>query len=156
LINAYDGTAFAISGIAFSEKFTPVSASDATLDSVLLEGRSPLVAGPNQFTPTGVSRFKAFDKIALYFEVYDALLTGETKPNMAVQLRLMDGKSLAVLQDSGNVAIDNYARAGNPVVPAALRLPIETLKPGAYRVELKALDSTGSFAIRTADFEIQQ
>ena len=41
-----------------------------------------------------------------------------------------------------------------PVVPTGLLLPIEKLAPGNYRVELKALDSTGSFAIRTADFEI--
>jgi hypothetical protein len=61
-----------------------------------------------------------------------------------------------VLTDSGNVKIDNYVRPGNPVVAAALRLPLADLKPGAYRVELKALDSTGNFATRTADFEIAQ
>lgn len=156
LINAYDGKAFAISGIAFSEKFNKVSQSDAKLDSVLLEGRSPLVAGANQFTPTGVSRFKAADKIAMYFEVYDAQMTEETKPTVAAQLRVLDGKTLAVLQDSGNVKIDNYVRPGNPVVAAALRLPTDALKPGTYRVELKALDSAGNFAVRTADFEIEQ
>jgi len=33
-------------------------------------------------------------------------------------------------------------------------MPLEKLAPGLYRLELKALDSTGAFAIRTADFEI--
>jgi hypothetical protein len=46
-------------------------------------------------------------------------------------------------------------RTGNPVVAAALRLPLAELKPGNYRLELKALDSTGNFATRTADFDIQ-
>jgi VWFA-related protein len=155
MINAYDGAAFAISGVAFSQKFNKVTESDANLDSVLLEGRSPLVAGPNQFTPTGLSRFKSSDTVAMYFEVYDNAVTAEKPPDMAVQLRVLDGKSLEVLQDSGNVMINNYVRAGNPVVSAALRLPIDGLKPGAYRVELKALDGTGSFAIRTAEFEVQ-
>jgi VWFA-related protein len=155
VINAYDGTAFAISGVAFSQKFGKVSEADATLDSVLLEGRSPLVAGPNQFTPTGVSRFKPSDTVALYFEVYDAAVTTEKKPTVGAQLRILDAKSLAVLTDSGNVLIDSYVRPGNPVVAAALRMPLAELKPGAYRLELKAIDSTGAFATRTTDFEIQ-
>jgi VWFA-related protein len=155
MINAYDGAAFAISGVAFSQKFGKVTESDANLDSVLLEGRSPLVAGANQFTPTGLSRFKESDTVAMYFEIYDAAVTGEKPPDVAVQMRLLDAKSLAVLQDSGNVVINNYVRAGNPVVAAALRLPIAGFKPGPYRIELKALDATGSFAIRTADFEVQ-
>jgi len=155
MINAYDGAAFAISGVAFSQKFGKVTESDAKLDSVLLEGRSPLVAGPNQFTPTGVSAFKAADTVAMYFEVYDNAVTAETKPTVAAQLRILDSKTLAVLTDSGNVLIDNYVHQGNPVVAAALKLPVTELKPGDYRVELKALDSTGNFATRTADFVIQ-
>jgi hypothetical protein len=40
------------------------------------------------------------------------------------------------------------------VVSTGLLVPIDKLTPGAYRLEIKALDSTGAFAIRTADFEI--
>ncbi|MCU1237369.1 MAG: hypothetical protein JWP63_5336 [Candidatus Solibacter sp.] len=156
MINAYDGTAFAISGVAFSQKFMKVSESDAHLDSVLLEGRSPLVAGATQFTPTGISRFKAADKIGMYFEVYDAAVVAEKPPDVAVQLRVLDAKSLEVLQDSGNVKINNFVRAGNPVIAAGLRLPLDNMKPGAYRLELKALDAAGNFATRTADFEVIQ
>ncbi len=154
VINAYDGTDFAVSGIAFSKVFSKVTDSDANLDAVLLEGRSPLVAGNYQFTPTGYSRFKAADRVVMYFEMYDPALLGETKPKVAVQVRILDGKTLDVKQDSGNVLVDNFVKAGSPVVPTGLRLPIEALAPGLYRLELKALDSTGAFAIRTADFEI--
>jgi hypothetical protein len=154
LINAYDGNDFAVSGIAFSTVFARVTDSEANLDSVLLEGRSPLVAGPLQFTPTGISRFKAADKIGMYFELYDPALVGEKKPQVAVQIRILDGKTLDMKQDSGSVVVDNFVKAGSPVVPTGLRLPTEALAPGLYRVEIKALDSTGSFAIRTADFEI--
>jgi hypothetical protein len=159
VINAYDGSDFAVSGIAFSKVFGKVTDSDANLDSVLLEGRSPLVAGNYQFTPTGISRFKAADKVGMYFELYDPALAGEQKPGaqklqVAVQLRILDGKTLDLKQDSGNVMVDNFVKAGSPVVPAGLLLPIEALTPGLYRLELKGLDSAGSFAIRTADFEI--
>jgi VWFA-related protein len=154
VINAYDGSDFAVSGIAFSQVFAKVTDSDANLDSVLLEGRSPLVAGAYQFTPTGASRFKAADKIGMYFELYDPALVGEKKPTVAVQIRILDSKTLDMKQDSGSVVVDSFVKAGSPVVPTGLRLPIEALAPGFYRLELKALDSTGSFAIRTADFEI--
>jgi hypothetical protein len=52
------------------------------------------------------------------------------------------------------VLVDNFVKAGSLVVPAGLKMPIEGLAPGVYKLELKALDSTGSFAIRTAEFEI--
>jgi hypothetical protein len=95
----------------------------------------------------------------MYFELYDPALMGETKPGetkpkVAVQIRILDGKTLDLKQDSGNVLVDNFVHAGSPVVPAGLRLPIEGLTPGLYRLELKGLDSTGAFATRTADFEI--
>jgi hypothetical protein len=153
-INAYEASDFAVSGIAFSKVFAKVTDADANLDSVLLEGRSPLVAGVYQFTPTGYSRFKAADKVVMYFELYDPALVGEKKPTVAVQIHILDGKTLEMKQDSGSVAVDNFVKAGSPVVPTGLRLPIEGMAPGQYRLELKALDSTGSFAIRTADFEI--
>jgi VWFA-related protein len=154
VINAYEPSDFAISGIAFSKVFNKVSDSDANLDSVLLEGRSPLVAGTFQFTPSGYSRFKAEEKIGIYFELYDPALAGETKPKVAVQIHILDGRTLEMKEDTGNVLLDNFVKAGSPVVPAGLRMPLEKLAPGLYRLELKALDSTGAFAIRTADFEI--
>ena len=153
-INAYETNDFAVSGIAFSKVFAKVTDAEANLDSVLLEGRSPLVAGGYQFTPTGSSRFKAADKVVMYFEVYDPALASEAKPKVAVQIRILDGKTLDVKQDSGNVLVDNFVKAGSPVVPAGMRMPIEALAPGAYRVEIKGLDSTGNFAVRAADFEI--
>jgi VWFA-related protein len=154
VINGYEATDFAVSGIAFSQVFNKVTDADANLDSLLLEGRSPLVAGNYQFTPTGYSRFKAADRVVLYFELYDPALVSETKPKVAVQMRILDGKTLEMKQDTGNVLVDNFVKAGSLVVPAGLRMPIDALAPGQYRLELKALDSTGAFAIRTADFEI--
>jgi hypothetical protein len=159
LINAYEASDFAVSGIAFSKVFAKVTDSDANLDSVLLEGRSPLVAGNYQFTPTGYSRFKAADRVGMYLEVYDPALVAEVKAGapklqVAVQMRILDGKTLELKQDTGNVLVDNFVKPGSPVVSTGLLVPIDKLTPGTYRLEIKALDSTGAFAIRTADFEI--
>jgi hypothetical protein len=154
VINAYDGKDFAVSGIAFSTVFAKVTDAEANLDTVLLEGRSPLVAGNYQFTPTGVARFKAADTVGMYFELYDPALVGEKKPSVQVQIHILDGKTLDLRRDAGSTNLNDFVHAGSPVVPAGLRLPIEELAPGQYRLELRAVDSTGNFAIRTADFEI--
>jgi hypothetical protein len=157
-INAYDGKDFAVSGIAFSTVFVKVTDAEANLDTLLLEGRSPLVAGTGerafQFAPTGAARFRATDKVGMYFEVYDPALMGEKRPTVAVQIHILDGKTLDLKRDTGNVKLNDFVKAGSPVVPSGLRLPIEELAPGQYRLELRAVDSTGSFATRTADFEI--
>jgi hypothetical protein len=153
-INAYDGKDFAVSGIAFSTVFLKVTDAEANLDSMLLEGRSPLVAANLQFTPTGAARFKATDKVAMYFELYDPALMGEKKPTVAVNIHILDAKTLDLKQDSGNVKVNDFVKAGSPMVPTGMRLPIEGLAPGQYRLEVRAVDSTGNFATRTADFEI--
>ena len=46
--------------------------------------------------------------------------------------------------------------AGDPVITLGLKLPVASLVPGSYRVELKAVDSTGNVSkTRTADFEVE-
>jgi len=51
--------------------------------------------------------------------------------------------------------LDIPARVGNPVIPAGTKIPADKLEPGAYRVELVAMDQTGKKSTRTADFDIQ-
>ena len=47
------------------------------------------------------------------------------------------------------------ASAGNPVIPLAEKMPVTSLAPGSYQLELTALDSAGQGMKRTADFEIR-
>ena len=155
LINPYDGKQFAVSGLALSTKFGPMSQTDSSIDAILLEGRSPLVAGNLQFTPTGLSRFSRNDTVVMYFEVYEPLMTAEKPPDVGAQVRILDAKTGEEKSDSGAVAINNYVRAGSPVVAAGLKLPVQTLTSGNYKVEIKALDSAGNFALRTAEFAIE-
>src|ERR1019366_1307171 len=100
VINAYDAKDFALSGIAFSTVFLKVTDSEANLDTQLLEGRSPLVAANLQFTPTGTARFRAAERVAMYFELYDPALMGEKKPTVAVQVHILDGKTLEIHRHS--------------------------------------------------------
>jgi len=155
VINQYDGKQFAVSGLALSTKFAKTSQMDASMDAILLEGRAPLVAGDLQFTPTGAQRFSRNDTVVMYFEVYEPLMTEEKPPQVGAQLRIIDAKTGEEKTDSGAVPINHYVRAGSPVVAAGLKVPVNTLTSGNYRVEIKALDSAGNFALRSADFVIE-
>ena len=70
-------------------------------------------------------------------------------------MRAPETPSIEEKSDSGAVAISNYIRPGSPVVAAGLKVPVQSLTSGNYKVEVKALDSAGNFAIRSADFVIE-
>jgi VWFA-related protein len=175
-IEAYDGKALFLSGVALSKEFHRVSAQNADLDTVLLEGRAPLVAQNMEIVPAGTDRFAKTDRAVCYLEIYEPLMAsvsapepkaegaaGPAKPEAApvpqgprigLQLRVIDRKSGDTKGDSGLVEVTNSARPGNPVVPIALNLPLDNLAAGTYRAELKAVDSAGRAVTRVVDFEV--
>jgi hypothetical protein len=167
-IDANDGKKFTLSALALSREIHKVTELETNLDAELLEGRAPLVAGLYRFTPTGTYRFKTTETPTIYFEVYEPLLAdaqppsqqpaqqpAQQAPQVGVQMSITDRKTGKQEQDSGVVNIANYIKAGNPVIAAGLKLPVATLKPGSYTVGIKALDSAGGAASRSADFEVQ-
>jgi VWFA-related protein len=183
-IAAYDGKALFMSGVALSKEFHRASAQNADLDTVLLEGRAPLIAQNMEIIPAGTNGFAKTDRAVCYLEIYEPLMasvsvpqpneegtaggskpadTGPAKPAAAsapqgprigLQLRVIDRKSGATKSDSGLVEVTNAARPGNPVVPIALNLPVDKLEAGAYRAELKAVDSAGHAVTSVVDFEV--
>jgi VWFA-related protein len=154
VIDNYDGKEFAVSGIALSKELHKVSDADAGLDSMLLEGRTPLIASGMQITPTGLDRFRKSDIVASYLEIYEPLNTGEKQPQIGVQLRILDGTTNEMKADSGVVEMTNQSKPGNPVVPIGLRLPVNQLAAGAYKAEFIVMDSAGKKASRTVPFNI--
>jgi len=72
----------------------------------------------------------------------------------------LDHGNVDVDRKTGEKKVDVAARAatqpGSAVVPLGIKVPVATLNPGSYRVELRALDSVGNSAKpRTADFEVE-
>jgi len=155
-IDAYDSKKFGLSGIALSKDIHKVSDLDVGLDAVLLENKTPLVSSGMEMTPSGSSTFKKAEPAALYVEIYDPLLTGKNIPKIGLKLRIVDRKSGEQKLDTGYISMANYVRAGNAVVPVGLRVPVDTLTPGTYRAELKAIDTAGNESItRTTDFAVE-
>ena len=155
-IDLYDSKRFGMSGVALSKELHAVSDIGSGLDALLLEGRTPLVAQGIQITPSGSNRFKKAEPAVLYVEIYEPFLESQNPPRVGIQLRVIDRKSKEAKGDSGVVSVDKAIRAGNPVIPVGLKLPIDTLSPGSYIAELRAVDSLGNTSpIRAADFEVE-
>ena len=153
-IDPYDGKQFSMSGVALSTDYHNLAEVGARMDLDLLEGKAPLTARNIQFNPSGTNRFKTTDKVAIYVEVYDPLLAEENAPRIGVQIRVLD-KTGAQKVDSGGNEVAQFIRKGNPVVPVGLRLPVETLTAGVYKLELTAMDTAGRTFKRMVDFEVQ-
>lgn len=155
MIEAWDGKQVGLSGIALSKRFQPVSEMDTGLDAEMLEGRVPLVSAGLRFIPSGTGRFKKTDTAVMYLEVYAPDLARDPGTGVGVQIRTVDRKS-GQAQPWAMVNISKYVRAGNPVVPVGLRLPMAMLAAGSYRAELKAVDAAGNAsAVHSADFEVE-
>jgi hypothetical protein len=152
-IDAYDGKQFSMSGVALSNQMQRVTDMSTGLDSELLGDRTPLVVQGVQVVPSASNRFKKTDNVGIYAELYAPLLTSPKPPLVGVELIVTDRKT-------GEKKVDVAARpatqAGSAIVPMGIKVPVATLNPGSYRVELRAIDSAGnSVKPRTADFELE-
>jgi hypothetical protein len=154
-VDPYDSKQFGLSGLALSKDLRRAADAGSDLDAVLLEGRTPLVAQGYQFTPAAAYRFKTTDHAALYAEIYEPHAVDKTPPIVAVQLRVLDRKTQESKEDSGMMGVSKEIRAGNPVIPVGLKLPLDKLSPGAYRVEVKAIDALNNSKTRVADFDVE-
>jgi hypothetical protein len=147
-----------MSGLALTSNFHRVTA-ESNLDTQLVEGKTPLMAGALQFEPDGLMRFKRSDTVAVYFEVYEPAMALDPAPAQPVKMggviRVVDPLNGAVKVDSGPVELTNFLRKGNPVAPVGLKIPFEGLTPGVYRVEVEVGDSLERATKRTAIFELK-
>jgi VWFA-related protein len=155
VIEPWDGQHFALSGVALSRESRNVSATQQT-NAFLTQDRSPLVSRGLQFLTTGSNRYRKTDPAMLYVEIYEPLLHGPDPPKVMIQLMIVDRKSGTIKLDSGPLDMTNRVLPGNPVVPVGLKVPIDSLTPGAYTVVLKASDTAGNASIvRQAVFEVE-
>jgi hypothetical protein len=120
--------------------------------------RPPLLANGVRIVPSGSNRFKRKDAPAVYAEIYEPLrAASDPKATLAVgvTIRIFERKTGEQKLDTGLLSITLPAATGNPAIPMAKRVPIDSLPPGSYRLELEASDTSGKSARREADFEIE-
>ncbi len=151
----YDGKQIWLSSIALSSNVVKVADSDTVIDSELLEDNKPLIIRNVQIFPSATNHFKKTDTGVAYIEVYDPALVGDKPPQLGFEYRIIDLKSGAQKLDVGVMDTKDLIKPGNPTVPMAVKLPLDTLPPGTYRVDLRAEDSDyRSTNFRIAEFEL--
>jgi VWFA-related protein len=157
-IDTFATSQFAISGLALSKEYHRTADGGADLVLALLEDKKRLVADGIQVVPIGNATFGKSDLAILYVELYEPLLAApdpKNPPAVAIQMRVLDRKSGDEKADTGMMKVDPLPPAGTSVIPLAEKMPVSKLVPGAYRLELSAVDSEGHTAKRTADFDLQ-
>ena len=128
-----------------------------SLDSVLLEDRTPLVVKGMQIIPSPTNRFKHTENVVVYSEIYEPLLTSENPPVVAMGYTILERASNQKVFSTGAVRADDFIQKGNPVIPIGMKVKVDDLKPGSYRLVVQAVDSVQNHAPdRTVDFDISE
>jgi hypothetical protein len=157
-VEPYEPKDFAMSGLAFSKEARKASEMGLALDADLLEDRTPLISNGIQMIPTGAAQFKKNQLAAFYVEIYEPLLVTPdpaTPTAVAIQMRVLDRKTGEQKEDTGLMKLDLPQNPATPVIPLGERMPIASLTPGTYRIEVKAMDTAGKQSVRIADFDLE-
>jgi len=153
-IDAYDGKRFTLSALALSNNIRTAPAP--AIGSTLAEDQTPLIAEGLLIVPSGSNRFRQSDRAVLYAEAYEAPFGEATPPAVAVILKIKDRKSGAEKDNSGLIRVSGPELWDGTKAKVGLRLPIEKIGPGAYRVELTGYDSAGrKTPVRTTDLDVE-
>jgi VWFA-related protein len=154
-IDPFDGKAFCLSGIALSNQVRKVSDMGVSLDADLLADRAPLIVRQMELVPSGSNHFKKSDQVALYAQVFEPKLTDEKPPIVQVAYAIVDKKTGKQVFATGAIDTSQFVDKGNPVMPLALKVPVNNLPPGAYRLEFVAGEKGQVLQKRSADFEAE-
>jgi VWFA-related protein len=156
-IDEYDGKHFSLSGLVLTNSVQKLTDIPTGLDSALLEDRTPLVVKGLQLTPSGSNRFKHTDNVVVYTEVYEPLLTSADPPQVGTAYTIFERESNKKLFFTGVQRADDFVQKGNSVIPIGLKVKVDDLKPGSYRLVMQAVDSAKNNAPpRTVDFDISE
>ncbi len=151
-IEPYQPGQFTLSGIALGKEVRKASAISAVS---LFEDRKALTVGANELVPTGEAAFAKSDQAFCYFEVYAPAHPdpGSAIQLPSIQLRIVNAKTGAAAWDSGVGRLT--IPADKTSLPAGISLPIASLMPGSYALEVTAVDGGGHAVRRTESFEIK-
>jgi len=146
-IDSWNGSELGMSGLVLSRETHPA----ADLGLSLLNGdQTPMVAGSTQVVPSGSDRFVKSGPGFFYIEIYDP-----DPASVTIRARALDRKTGDAKWDSGNIRPPLPANGGKPSLPVMAKLPLDTLAPGNWRLEVIASDAAGKVASRTVDFLVQ-
>ncbi|MGH9515222.1 MAG: VWA domain-containing protein [Terriglobales bacterium] len=152
-VDSYDGKHFNLSPLALSKETHPLADMAQGLDADLIQGDVPLVYHGLQIVPAADYHFKKTDPAVVYLEIYAPSMADSNPPQIDLQYIIVDTKTGQAKINAGIPKIPDSA--GHAVLPLGLKVPVDKLDAGSYRLELRALDSQGNKSpVRVADFVV--
>lgn len=156
IVDKYDGKQLAISEIALSRRIRKVSSESPEGSARMLGGYLPLVSKDTEITPTTNTRFKKYEPLYVYFEVYEPQLAAQSAITVGANLRVLDAKTGDEKMHLQTVNATPYIQEGSPIISIGRGINLRNLTTGSYRLEVRANDSAGnSTAWRTVNFTIE-
>jgi VWFA-related protein len=131
----------ALSSVVLSKEARPAADLGLSL-GVSIGNQTPLVAQGMQVIPAGSNRFSKSEPALFYFEVYDG-----NPASLTAQVRVLDRATAAPKWDTGMLKLSAPEQGGT--------VPVNSLAPGSYQLEVTAGDASGKQVKRTADFVVQ-
>jgi VWFA-related protein len=142
-IDPYDGKTLALSAVALSSDIEKLADVGSALDADLLSGRTPLVFEDVEIVPSGSNHFKKSDSLAMYAQIYDQHLDTDAHPDVKIAYRIVDEKTGKTVLSTGAIDTSHLIQKGSPVIPVALKIPLDRMPAGSYRLDVQALEQGG-------------
>jgi VWFA-related protein len=156
VIDAYNGDMLSISGLALSNQVSQVEGMGGALEADLLSDRTPMIVKNLEFTPSASNHFKKTDTVALYAQLYDPHLGDTNAPPVKIAFRIVNPATGAIVLSSSNIDAAPLLDKGNSVAPLAMKLPLDQLPPGSYRLDFQASEPSGALSqIRSVAFDTE-
>ena len=154
-IDAYDGKSFALSAIALSDQVQPAAGLGGALEADLLSDRMPLLLKNMEVVPSASNHFKRTDSVALYAQLYDPGLATATPPALRVSYVIVDMKTGKPIAGGKDIDPSVFMEKGSSVLPVGLKIPVDQLPAGSYRIEIQASNGSVRTAVRQVDFDAE-
>lgn len=158
VVGEYQTNEFNVSGVALSKESHPATDLRLDVDALLIDDQTPLIANGKRIVPFGSNRFNMTDPAGFYFEIYEPLLATagpQNRPDVGVEIRTLDRKTLQPKTDTGVVKLNTGAANASGMLPVSVSMPLTQIEPGSYLLEVQALDSAGNSVRRVTPFDVE-
>lgn len=145
-IEPYQPGQFALSALALATELHRDAGSAA---SSLFEDRTPLMINGAEFLPLGSNVLSKTAQTYCYLEVYP----GPASATDTLRMRILNAQSGEQAWNGGEARIS--LPADRTSIPMGAIVPVATLAPGSYRLEVTLTDAAGTTVQRVAPFDLK-
>ncbi len=142
VVDPWKAGELAVSSLALGKETRPATDLNLGPDVALIGDRTPLIAEGIEVVPSGSNQFAKSQPVFFYLEVY--------APNaapQAVRVRILDRRTGEPQWNSGLMKPSGPHQGGT--------IPVDSLAPGSYQLEVTIGNQGDKQVKRTTDFEIK-